>query len=81
MAAFASDLRRFTARFERLIARDGRSINQQILDTLADVGPLSTSAVARLIRRRRADVLATLKLMYAAGQIARRDDKWEVIDG
>lgn len=64
-------LRRVTAQLERLAARDGRSLNQQVLDALADCGELSTSGIARLIRRRRADVLATVNTMHAAGQLQR----------
>jgi hypothetical protein len=72
-----ADLKRLLAKLERLTARDGRSLDQQILDCLADCGPSSTNAVARLIRRRRSDVLATLRLMAEAKQITRTpDQKW-----
>lgn len=72
-----ADVRRVLARLERLAARDSRSLDQQILDCLVDCGPSTTSAVARLIRRRRSDVLATLKLMLAAKSVTRQPDgKW-----
>ena len=71
------DLRRVLARLERLAAKDSRSLDQQILDCLTDVGPSSTNAVARLIRRRRGDVLSTLKLMLAANQITQLENgRW-----
>jgi hypothetical protein len=71
-----ADLRRVTARLERLAARDSRTLDQMVLDCLADVGPCSTNALSRLIRRRRADVLATCQLMFAANQITRDGKKW-----
>ncbi len=72
-----AELRRLLTKLERLAARDGRPLDQQILDVLDDCGALSTSGVARLIRRRRSDVLATLRLMHGAKQIARQPDgRW-----
>jgi DNA-binding MarR family transcriptional regulator len=76
-----STLRRVTAQLERLAARDGRSLNQQVLDALADCGELSTSGIARLIRRRRADVLATINTMHAAGQLQRQTNgRWTLVE-
>lgn len=73
-----ADVRRVLARLERMAARDSRTLDQMVLDTLGDVGPCSTNAIARLIRRRRGDVLATCQLMLAAKQIFRTPDgkKW-----
>jgi hypothetical protein len=73
-----ADVRRVLARLERMAARDSRTIDQMVLDCLCDCGPLSTNAIARLIRRRRADVLATCNLMLAAKSITRTTDdkKW-----
>ena len=65
------DVRRVLARLERMAARDSRTLDQMILDVVADCGPVSTNAIARLIRRRRADVLSTCQLMLAAKSITR----------
>ncbi len=70
------ELRRLLARLERFTG-DSRPIDQQVLDALADAD-LSTSALAALIRRRRADVLSTVKLMHAAGRIGRRNGRWTI---
>jgi hypothetical protein len=76
-----STLRRVTAQLERLAARDGRSLNQQVIDVLVDCGELSTSGIARLIRRRRADVLATVNTMHAAGQLQRQPTgRWTLVE-
>lgn len=66
-----TELRRLLVKLERLSAHDGRSLEQQITDVLVDGGPLTTQAIARLIARRRADVLSTLDLMAAAGRVLR----------
>ena len=75
-------LRRALTRLEALGARDGRSLDRQVLDCLEDCGALSTDGVARLAQRRRSTVLETLRRLHAAGRITRTadDQKWTVPD-
>ena len=75
-----ADLRRTLARLERHVA-SGRPLDEQVLDALADAD-LSTTAVASLIRRRRGDVLRTVKLLEAAGRIRRTADgrRWTHVE-
>lgn len=76
-----SDLRRVLTKLERIGLHDTRPIDQMITDALEDCGPLSTSAVRRLIRRSRPTVQATLKLMVAANRIIRLPNgKWTLIE-
>ena len=70
-----ADLRRVVTALERLAAYE-RPLPEAILDALQDAGPLSTSAVRRLVARRRADVGATLRLLEAAGRVKRVDGRW-----
>jgi hypothetical protein len=82
LQSLITNIRRLLDRLERLGARDGRSIDRQILDALEDIGPASTAAIRRLVRRKASDVRTTLRLLREAGKI-RRDDatgKWEVAD-
>ena len=71
------DVRRVLTKLERF---EGQRlpIDQAILEALTDCGDMSTSAVATLIRRRRGDVLRTLRLMHEAGRIVRRNEKWGI---
>jgi len=74
-----SQLRRTLAKLERLGVRDGRPLDQQILDALTDCGPSTTSAVVRIVRRRAGDVRATLKLLHETNRVRRSaEGKWSV---
>ncbi len=69
LRALVADLRRVTRALERYAAAgDDRSLDKQVLDVLA-LGPASGAAITRMLRRRRCDVLATLKLLEIAGRV------------
>lgn len=75
------ELRKLLAKLERFAST--KPLDQAICEVLEDAGAMSTSAVAALLRKRRADVLSTLKLLAAAGRVRRTGDdtRWEVVDG
>ena len=68
------ELRKLLTQLEAYTERPA-TLDLQIQNVLADAGNLSTSGVARLIHRRRRNVLATLRLMYDAGRVGRRDGR------
>ena len=76
-----SELRRVLTRLERLGLKDGRTLDQQILEALTDCGPSTTAAVIRMVRRRSGDVRVTLKLLHETNRIRRLPDgTWSIND-
>ena len=79
LRTIVADLRVLLARLERLTADDGSPLPDRILSVLHD-GPLSTAQVRRLVARRQADVLSTLRILADAGRLKRVDGQWSLID-
>jgi hypothetical protein len=73
--------RRLLDRMEWLGMKDGRPLDQHILDVLRDVEePMSTYALRRLIRRRQADIRGVLNLLLETQRVKRDPEKgkWSI---
>ncbi|SRR6266508_273152 len=77
------ELERLLNQLRRFGIRDEQTIDQQIVSALHDCGPLSTGALRSLLRRSRITVVATVRLLEAAGKIRRNESgkQWEVVNG
>jgi hypothetical protein len=64
-------------REERVHALD--DLEHDVLAGVREHGPVSGNAVAKLIGRRRDDVLGTLRTCAAAGKVIRTRNGWEVV--
>jgi hypothetical protein len=61
---------------DRMLGHEGQALDVAVLGLLDEGVPLSTDAVARLTRRRRADVRAMLRGLEAQGRVAREGSRW-----
>jgi hypothetical protein len=81
-------LRKTITELERLLHqlrafgfRHEATLDVRIMTVLNDCGPLSTNAIRSLLRAGRASVVATVRLLEAAGKIKRNASgkQWELI--
>jgi len=69
------------ALIDRLADPRSRSIDQQVLDLLHELPDgLTTKAITALVRRRRVDTIAAIRLLAAANQIKRNErGRWVLV--
>ncbi len=62
---------------DRLADRKVQPIDQQVLDLLGELPDgLTTRSICLLVRRRRQDVVAAIRMLARSGQITRERGRW-----
>jgi len=62
---------------DRLVSQSTTTVERVREALQVTEGPMSTQTVCLLVRKRRCDVVATLKLLEAAGEVRRTAKGWE----